>query len=42
MSARRSARPKARRTWPQRIVITTGVFVVFTCAVAASALAYGA
>jgi len=42
MSARRSARPKARRTWPQRIVITTGVFVVFTCALAASALAYGA
>lgn len=42
MSARRSARPKARRTWPQRIVIATGVFVVVTCALAATALAYGA
>ncbi len=42
MSARRSARAgKPRRTWPQRIVIGTGVMVAFTCAVTATGLAYG-
>lgn len=43
MSARRSARAaKSRRTWPQRIVIGTGVVVAFLCALTASGLAYGA
>ncbi len=42
MSARRTRRAKARRTWPQRIVIASGVFVTMTCALAATGLAYGA
>ena len=46
MSARRSTRarigPRRRRTWPQRIVIATGVSVVFVCALGATGLAYGA
>ncbi|MBL8778691.1 MAG: LCP family protein [Acidimicrobiales bacterium] len=42
MSARRSARAgKPRRTWPQRIVIGTGVLVAFSCALTATGLAYG-
>lgn len=42
MSARRSARAATpRRTWPQRIVIGTGLLVAFLCALTASGLAYG-
>ena len=42
MSDRRPARAvKPRRTWPQRIVIGTGLFVAFTCVLTATGLAYG-
>ena len=43
MSDRRAARAtKPRRTWPQRIVIGTGILVAGTCALTATGLAYGA
>ncbi len=42
MPARRSTSATPRRTWPQRIVIATGVLVVVSCALSATGLAYGA
>src|SRR4051812_37098051 len=40
-AARPSRRGRPRRTWAQRLVITTGAVVVFSCVLGAAGLAYG-